>query len=82
MAIAAFHVGLCQAGGNLAGNASFEDPGDGSVPKGWSGGPAVYSRDAGVARTGAASLKYVNADPGRYRHGTSSPSTTAAPGGP
>jgi len=60
-------VGLCAAGGNLVSNASFEEPGSGSAPKGWYAPAAVYSRDTSVARTGTASLKYANADPGRYR---------------
>lgn len=65
---AVFPAGLRAAGGNLATNGSFEGAGGGpAAARGWNGSPAVYSRDAGVARTGGASLKYVNADAARYR---------------
>ena len=37
------------------------------MPVDWNGDRAVYARDESVARTGKASLRYVNADPKRYQ---------------
>jgi len=52
---------------NLIVNPSFEEAAANSaVPAGWSGNPQVYSLDSTVAKTGKASLKYVNDDPKRY----------------
>lgn len=52
---------------NLAANPSFEDSGlESARPQGWHGDPKIYSVDASIARTGQRSLKFVNADPGRY----------------
>ena len=52
---------------NLARNPSFEQAASNSaIPAEWHGNPQVYSLDTGVARTGKASLKYVNQDPQRY----------------
>ena len=53
---------------NLATNPGFERASSSSaLPHGWWGEAAVYTRDATTARTGKASLKFVNADPKRYR---------------
>lgn len=53
---------------NLAVNAGFEDAAqDAPVPANWNGDRAVYARDDSVARTGKASLRYINDDPKRYR---------------
>ena len=66
--IAVFSTDLRAAGENLVTNGSFEAAGSGSATaRGWNGDGAVYSRDSGEARTGKYSLKYVNADAGRYR---------------
>ncbi len=55
-------------GDNLVANGSFEAAGSSStVANGWYGDRGVYSRDADVARSGGASLKYANADAKRYR---------------
>ncbi len=52
----------------LVGNASFEAVvEDGSLPVDWHGDGAVFARDAQVARTGGASLRYVNDDRNCYR---------------
>lgn len=52
---------------NLVENPSFERQAKNSVlPEGWWGPPQVYSTDKTVKRTGESSLKYVNADSGRY----------------
>ena len=52
---------------NLARNPSFEQAAANSaLPAEWYGTPQVYSLDAAVARSGKASLKYVNRDPQRY----------------
>ena len=52
---------------NLVVNSSFEEAvPDSPVPAGWYGMTEVYSLDKGMAKTGRASLKYVNADPQRY----------------
>jgi hypothetical protein len=52
---------------NLARNPSFEQAAlNASLPAEWYGTPQVYSLDAGVARTGKASLKFANQDPQRY----------------
>lgn len=52
---------------NLIVNPSFEEAAANSaVPAGWSGNPQVYSLDSTAAKTGKASLKYVNDDPKRY----------------
>jgi len=52
---------------NLVTNSSFEQAGAGSiVPAGWHGTPQVYTLDAGVAKTGKASLKYANHDSKQY----------------
>jgi len=68
LTVAALSAGLRAAERNLVVNGSFEVAGTGAAAaKGWRGDGAVYSRDGGVARTGKASLKYVNADAGRYR---------------
>jgi len=66
--LAGFSTDLLAAGRNLVANGSFEAAGGRSAAaKGWHGSGAVYSRDPGVARTGKASLKYVNGDSGRYQ---------------
>ncbi|MDP6545017.1 MAG: hypothetical protein QGH60_13590 [Phycisphaerae bacterium] len=68
VALTGFSADLRAAEGNLVANGSFEAAGGRSATaKGWYGSEAVYSRDAGVARTGKASLKYVNTDTGRYQ---------------
>ncbi|MDZ7619342.1 MAG: hypothetical protein U1E05_20270, partial [Patescibacteria group bacterium] len=52
----------------LVANASFEATvEDGPLPADWHGDGTVYARDTEVARTGGASLRYVNDDPNRYR---------------
>lgn len=64
----AFAQPLQDISGNLAANPSFEAADEsGALPARWSGDRGVYARDAKVARTGKASLKYVNAKPDRYR---------------
>ena len=58
-------------GHNLVTNPSFEKKAEGSpLPESWSGDPEVYSIDTKTSRTGKASLKFVNADPNRYRIAT------------
>jgi len=65
---AMFSSDLSAAGENLVVNGSFEAAGSSATTaRGWRGDRAVYSRDSAVARTGGASLKYANADAGRYR---------------
>ena len=51
---------------NLAENAGFESAGDTGRPAGWHGRPDVYSCDTAVARSGDASLKFVNANADDY----------------
>ena len=52
---------------NLARNPSFELTNSNSaIAAEWNGTPQVYTLDTAVARTGKASLKYVNQDPQRY----------------
>ena len=52
---------------NLVHNPSFEQAASTlAFPAEWNGTPQVYSLDTAVARTGKASLKYVNQDPQRY----------------
>ena len=52
---------------NLAANPGFEAAAaESTLPAQWSGDTNVYSRDATVARSGEASLKFQNADAGRY----------------
>jgi len=56
-----------EPGENLVTNSSFEEADPGSpVPAGWQAPPQVLTRDAGVAKTGKASLKYVNHDSKQY----------------
>jgi hypothetical protein len=61
---------VCESGAppaNLARNPSFEQAAANSaLPAEWHGTPQVYSLDTAVARSGTASLKYVNRDPQRY----------------
>ncbi|NLX96351.1 MAG: hypothetical protein GXY83_09255 [Rhodopirellula sp.] len=53
---------------NLVVNPSFEVvPADRSLPADWAADRQIYSVDRQTARTGNASLKFVNQDPGRYR---------------
>jgi len=52
---------------NLVENPGFEQSAvSTSIPQGWRGDRQVYSLDREVGRSGAASLKYVNADAKRY----------------
>ena len=52
---------------NLARNPSFEQAAANSaLPADWHGAPQVYALDTAAARSGKASLKYVNRDPQRY----------------
>ncbi|MCC6491071.1 MAG: carbohydrate binding domain-containing protein [Candidatus Hydrogenedentes bacterium] len=51
---------------NLVTNPGFEEAGASTVPDGWHGDAAVFSRDVTVKRSGEASLKYVNSDGNRY----------------
>ncbi|MCC6698496.1 MAG: carbohydrate binding domain-containing protein [Candidatus Hydrogenedentes bacterium] len=51
---------------NLVTNPGFEEAGASTVPEGWHGDAAVFSRDVTVKRSGEASLKYVNSDGNRY----------------
>ncbi len=52
---------------NLVVNPSFEQVGRApTAPAGWNGTPQVYTLDSAVAKSGKASLKYVNDDPRRY----------------
>ncbi len=52
---------------NLAANPGFEEVEAGSsLPAQWRGSDQVYMRDITVARSGNASLKFQNADAGRY----------------
>ncbi len=52
---------------NLVVNSSFEEAvPDSLVPAGWNGMAEAYSLDESMAKTGRASLKYVNANPQRY----------------
>ncbi len=61
-------AGVAAEEANRLTNPSFEEPAEGTPqPAGWSGDPAVYRRDAAVARTGSASLRFANDDPARYR---------------
>ena len=53
-------------GEDLLKNAGFEITADSGLPAGWSGPANVYGRDATVAHSGNASLKYVNTDRGVY----------------
>jgi hypothetical protein len=55
-----------EMGSNLAANPSFEESRKPGLPDRWSADRQVYSRDTTVARTGQASLKYVNTDATRY----------------
>ena len=56
---------------NLAANPSFEEAAaDGKLPAQWSGDREVYRINRDVARTGGASLEFVNQDPDRYRLAT------------
>ncbi len=49
-------------------NPGFEDARPaGGPPVGWRGDPTIFARDDRVARTGRASLRIVNTDPGVYR---------------
>ena len=49
-------------------NPSFEEPAnDTPLPAGWNADRSVYRRDAEVARTGSASLRFDNDEPARYR---------------
>ena len=53
---------------NLVTNPSFEEvAAKGNLPALWSGDVSVYSRDDTVAHSGAASLRFVNPDPKKYR---------------
>ncbi len=53
---------------DLVVNTGFEQAsGGGVVPESWSCDKTVYSLDPSVKRSGEASLKYENSDPGRYR---------------
>jgi hypothetical protein len=54
---------------NLVANGSFESSagGDAANARRWYVDKVVYRRDSSVARTGGASLKYVNTDAGRYK---------------
>lgn len=51
---------------NLVVNAGFEAAGEPGLPAEWRGAAEIYQRDATVAHSGSASLKYENADPSRY----------------
>ena len=52
---------------NLAANPGFEQARqDGALPVAWEGDSAVYTRDETVARSGRASLRFVNNDAARY----------------
>jgi hypothetical protein len=53
------------AGPNLVRNASFEHVEDGRIV-GWEGPGDAFTSDASAASDGARSLKFVNADAGRY----------------
>jgi hypothetical protein len=53
------------AGPNLVRNPSFEQVENGRIV-GWEGPGDVFTSDAGAASDGARSLKFVNADAGRY----------------
>jgi hypothetical protein len=56
-----------QSGANLVVNPSFEQADQNRpLPAAWYGDPQVYRLDRQVARSGQASLKYVNDDPQRY----------------
>ncbi|MBN1344380.1 MAG: hypothetical protein JXQ73_16955 [Phycisphaerae bacterium] len=50
----------------LVRNEGFETAGDKGLPANWSGPTNVYSRDATVAHSGQASLKFVNDNPEHY----------------
>jgi hypothetical protein len=52
---------------NLAVNPGFEEAGGNGLPVQWRGDTTIYSRDTSVKRSGEASLKFVNADPEKYR---------------
>ena len=50
---------------NMVENASFESGGDTATS--WSLGKEVFHRDTSVAKSGKASLRWSNTDPGIYR---------------
>jgi len=53
---------------NRVTNPGFEDrAADPRLPAGWSADASVYDRDEGVVRSGRASLRFENTDPGLYR---------------
>ena len=51
---------------NLVSNPGFEQAGTSTVPEGWQGETAIYSRDTAIKHSGEASLKFVNADASHY----------------
>jgi len=71
LAAAVEEGGPTRSGPNLVKNAAFEErrP-SAALPAEWSGDAKVYSCDAAGGRSGSAALKFVNADPQRYRLAT------------
>lgn len=52
---------------NLVANPSFEQAGLSTLPEGWHGDPQIFATDREVHHHGAASLRYSNDQPDRYR---------------
>jgi len=64
--VGVFHGAAAAEEQNLARNNGFEVAGQNGLPADWSGPTNVYQRDGAVARSGGASLRFINPDPNRY----------------